>query len=227
MKELLSAISDVRRGTPISPALPSKWDDFCKGNRIWYMHANDAGRMAAWMRRVKPRIVVETGTCEALGTGILAEVMASYGGGVLWTFDMAAFVEHPAMPTDMTAEQWRKLGELRSINLHTLDEQFPTVKIRYVDGDTARTLPTTDFGGPIDFWFQDSGHYHEGILTEFLALEAHMAPGGLVVFDDINAHTSPWDKWMTEHRPTWVQHHFSERAPDGGHGQLWCQKPFV
>lgn len=181
----------------------------------WNLDMGDAGRMIAWLEFSRPRIVVETGTFEGLGTNMLAMTMSRYGGGKLTTHDFFADTDNQSV----TTADWRRLQAIRFANLASIVRRHPDVEVRYVDGDTRETLATTQYGGPIDFFFQDTMHFLTGILSEFETVESRIAVGGVVVFDDIND-THPLREWMAKERAEgWRHHHFG-----GGHGQLWSQR---
>lgn len=207
LRDLVDHLAPVVR---IEHAIRSRW---CQDS--WRYDANDAGRIVKWIDLARPRMVVETGTFEAQGTFLIASAMQACGGGTLFTFDM------PNDPDNLsiTEAQWAELARIRAENLRVVQGGNPAVATTYVDGNTRVTLPATAFPAPVDFWFQDTMHFLGGILAEFNAMEERMAPGGVIVFDDIGTE-HPLRAWMAENRNEgWFHHHFA-----GGHGQLWSQK---
>lgn len=208
LKDLVAELTPVTR---LEPTIQSRWI-----YPWWRIDGNDAGRMLKWLEMNRSRNVVETGTFEAQGTAMIAKTMASYGGGTLTTFDQAA----DAGDLGITSEQWADLTRIRYENLELIRKTYPTVVLRYVEGDTRDTLLKADLDGPVDFWFQDTMHFLTGIVSEIEAMGDRMAPGGLIVFDDIGD-THPLHDWVREHRlDGWFHHHFAD-----GCGQLWSQKP--
>lgn len=199
----------------LTPVVRVEWPISMRWHCNWHVDPNDVGRMLRWMALAQPRCVLETGTFEGLGTALLAQGMTAYGGGELHTCDWAGDAENRSV----TPAQWAELAELRRQNIETVRGWRPAVRLHYHDGDTRQTIPTIPFSAPIDFWFQDTMHFLSGILEELTLVEPLLAPGAVIVFDDINS-THPLRTWMAENRNDgWFHHHF-----EGGHSQLWSQK---
>lgn len=209
MKLLKDSLAELLPTNRIVPPLSARW------TQPWNLDFNDAGRMVRWMRANKIVNMVETGTFEGLGTALFAQTMEEYGGGRITTFDWAGDFENLSVPHG----EWNDLSGIRIENLRKIGDQFPRAVVQYVSGDTRETLKSVDFAEPVDFWFQDTMHFTAGILAEMESMKDRLAPGAVVVFDDVNE-THPWNKVFAEQYPTWFAHQFG-----GGHGQLWAQKP--
>lgn len=75
-----------------------------------------------------------------------------------------------------------------------LFEEFaPGTELHTIRGDSQnpetqeRVLDLLD-GNPIDFLYVDGDHTYEGVRSDYEAYAPHVAPGGLVAFDDLLSH---------------------------------------
>lgn len=164
-------------GAPIEGLPQARW------TKDWSTHPMSARRLYHLVRMRKPRVIVETGTFEGLGTYTLAKAAQENGGGVrLFTIDYDGDPE-----SDCPAEDWARLKTYRAENLEKARRDFPDVEILFTEGDSRKVLPDILRRGaaPWDVFFQDSMHFTAGILAEWEIMKPHAAPGAVVVFDDV------------------------------------------
>jgi predicted O-methyltransferase YrrM len=126
----------------------------------------------AWaiVRHLRPQRVVETGVARGVTTSVLLQAMERNGYGALWSIDLP----------DLRLA-WR--GQVSAAVL-------PESRARwtYVRGSSRRFLPAVlaDLGR-IQLFLHDGLHTHGNMLFEFGAAWRHLAPGGLILADDIDS----------------------------------------
>ena len=126
-------------------------------------------------REARPRRVLELGTNLGLGAAHLAAALAlaETGGGPpgrLVTLEGA-----PALAA-RAADHLRELG-------HAVG---PGGRVRVEVGPFAETLgPVAEAEGPFDLVFVDGHHEEEAALAYVEAIRPHLAPGALLVLDDV------------------------------------------
>lgn len=157
---------------------PSRW------KHEWSTHEKSAKRLYNAIRLHKPKIIVETGTFEGLGTYTMAKAAAENDNGArIFTVDYDGDPEESSIPI----EDWLELRRFREENLQLARNTFPNVEITFLNGDSRQMLPTI-LPAQIttwDFFFQDSMHFTSGILDEWRIMRPYAHPGSTVVFDDV------------------------------------------
>jgi len=190
------AWSEVARGDGSDAAWPeARWV------RPWASPPAALDELHRAVARLKPAVLVETGTLEAHGTCALA--LAAPEGARLLTFD------YDGDPTtdDVSEADWAQLRAIREAALQTIRAVRPDLDLRFIDGDTRGTLAAE--GEALDgwaFWFQDSMHDEAGVAAEWALAGPRAGPGAVVVFDNMD-HRRPWGRRFTQ-----------EIAPEAG----WC-----
>ncbi|MCX7868797.1 MAG: class I SAM-dependent methyltransferase, partial [Terrimicrobiaceae bacterium] len=142
-----------------------------------------ARRLYRLTRLLQPRIIVETGTFEGLGTYTLAKAASENGlPARIFTVDYDGDPEFDCPPSE-----WEALKTWRAQNLEKARADFPTITIHFVEGDSRRKLPEIleSLAEPWDLFFQDSMHFTAGILAEWEIMKPRAAPGAVAVFDDV------------------------------------------
>jgi hypothetical protein len=136
---------------------------------------HDAGAgmaRTAWtvVRHLRPERVVETGVARGVTTAVLLQAMERNGYGALWSIDLPDLRlawrggVSAAVPPDLCA-RWT-----------------------YVRGSSRRLLPAVLAElAPIQLFLHDGLHTHGNMLFEFGAAWRHLAPGGLILSDDIDS----------------------------------------
>jgi predicted O-methyltransferase YrrM len=118
-------------------------------------------------RELAPRSCVELGTALGLSTAYQAAALALNGTGTLTTFE--------------GAKAWAAVAEEGLSDLGLSDRA--TIEV----GDIGETLPRALTRiGPIDYAYLDADHTEEATVKHFDTILPHMAPGGVVVLDDIS-----------------------------------------
>lgn len=156
---------------------PSRW------KYAWSTHELSAKRLYNAIRWRQPKIIVETGTFEALGTFTMAMAAQENDNAArIFTID---YDGDPDVSIPM--EDWLLLRQFREENLALARAKFPAVEIRFLNGDSRQMLPSI-FPTHLDHWdffFQDSMHFFGGILAEWQIMKPFAKPGSVVVFDDV------------------------------------------
>jgi len=149
----------------------------------WSTHPLSARRLYNLVRFLKPRVIIETGTFEGLGTYTLAKAAHANGTGAkIFTIDYDGDPE-----SSIPGGQWAALKTYRAENLARARAAFPGVGISFVEGDSRQVLPEVlrEGGAPWDLFFQDSMHFTAGIAAEWNLMKPHAAPGAVAIFDDV------------------------------------------
>jgi predicted O-methyltransferase YrrM len=151
------------------------------------------GRRLGWYvlaRLSRPRLAIETGVHDGLGTAILGRALArnTAGGhpGRLLSFDVNADCG------------W--LVEPRLAGDH-----------RIVIGDARKTLPEAIKDEPVDFFIHDSLHTYEHETFEFERIAERAAPGAVLLSDNAHAGTAMADFCL---RHGLKYFYFAERSRD-------------
>jgi Methyltransferase domain len=156
---------------------PSRW------KYSWSTHELSAKRLYNAIRWRQPRIIVETGTFEGLGTFTMAmAAQENNNAAKILTID---FDGDPDVTVPM--EDWRQLRQFREENLDLARARFPGVEISFLNGDSRDVLPAV-FPAQLDHWdffFQDSMHFMSGILAEWEIMKPFARSDSVVVFDDV------------------------------------------
>ena len=129
------------------------------------------------IRQQKPERCLEMGTCCGITAAYIGTALELNGHGRLVTLEGAPHVAVLARATLELAGQ--------------------SDRVRVVEGPFARTLETTLAElAPVEFLFID-GH-HDGTATRdyFDLVRRYLAPGAMVVFDDIRWSTSMSEAWQ-------------------------------
>jgi hypothetical protein len=146
---------------------------------------HDAGTglaRTAWtvVRHLRPERVVETGVARGITTSVLLQALERNGHGMLWSIDLP----------DLRLA-WR--GDVSSAVPPELRGRWT-----YVRGSSRRFLPSVLAElGQIQLFLHDGLHTHGNMLFEFETAWRHLAPGGLLMSDDIDgngafAHFADW-----------------------------------
>lgn len=119
------------------------------------------------VRELKPRSAIELGTAFGISTAYQAAALELNGGGTLTTFDNlpepVAVAEHSLLELGLRERAEIKLGEI--------DDEL--------EGVLERTAP-------IDYAFLDADHTEEATVRHYEIIARYLAPGAVVVLDDIN-----------------------------------------
>jgi predicted O-methyltransferase YrrM len=144
-------------------------------------------RLYAVLRRLRPRVAVETGVCNGVSTAFLLLALATNGAGELWSVDLpeiagedyepGTFWEGKGGAVVPAGEEpgWMVPADLRG-------------PWRVVIGRSQQVLPgLLDQLGTIDFFLHDSEHSEPCMRFEFEAAWAALRTGGVLASDDVTA----------------------------------------
>ncbi|HMJ77212.1 MAG TPA: class I SAM-dependent methyltransferase [Iamia sp.] len=134
--------------------------------------------MAALIAATGARSVVEMGTAVGISSAYLAAALETGGGGRVITLDLSP--ERHAVARDLH----ERLGLEARVEART--------------GHFAATLDEAlADAAPIDVLFVDGHHQHEPTVQYYEQARPHLAPGAVVIFDDI--------RWSDGMRQAWAE----------------------
>jgi predicted O-methyltransferase YrrM len=148
-----------------------------------------------WMIRIlKPRTIVQTGVCNGLSTAFMMLALAKNGEeGTLHAIDLP----HIFNPNDPA---WTVKGTIYGVLIpegKTSGWMVPDIyKNRFFvqSGDAKELLPKLVESQPsIDMFYHDSDHTYNHMMFEFNEAKKKLAPGGIIIGDDISWNASVWD----------------------------------
>lgn len=167
--------SGALTGPPFDPAAEASGGrSAVDGNRTTVAFASELMSLPpAWclllmrlVRELSPRFCVELGTAFGISTAYQAAALELNGTGTLTTFEGSA--------------AW---GELAERNLSALGLGAVEIRVGPID----ETLPSAlEPGGAVDFAFIDAEHQADAALEQFRIISPRLAPGALLVLDDVN-----------------------------------------
>lgn len=134
------------------------------------------------VRRLRPRLIFETGVAQGISTSFLLAALDANGQGRLvsvdrpnrdpagWVDPHTGVRDRSYVPRDQESG-WLVPGSLRG-------------RWEFHEGRAEEWLPTR--GDRVDLFFHDSRHTAEHMRFEFVWALGHLAPGGVLVSDDIH-----------------------------------------
>jgi len=144
-------------------------------------------RLYAVLRKLRPRVAVETGVCNGVSTAFLLLALAENGAGELHSLDLPEVAGQDYGPDTFwdgkggavipPAKEpgWMVPGRLRD-------------RWRLVLGRSQQELPPLlEQLGTIDFFMHDSEHSEECMRFEFEAAWGALRDGGVLAADDVDA----------------------------------------
>lgn len=121
------------------------------------------------VRAMRPSVVVETGVARGLTSRIILEALERNGSGHLWSVDLPPL-----------AEPWRNAGCAAIPS--SLQKHWS-----YIRGSSRRVLDRMLRDcGELDVFVHDSLHTYHHMRFELLAARRHLAPGGVIIADDVD-----------------------------------------
>ncbi len=150
------------RGMKVGPFSFHEWND------------GDAGFVRAiWrvIRHSRPRAVIETGVAHGVTSRFILEALERNGSGSLWSIDLPPF----------NPETRKEVGV-------AVDEDRLRSRWNYIAGTSRRRLPRlVDKLQTVDIFIHDSMHTERNVTFELETAWARLAPGGIMLIDDIDA----------------------------------------
>jgi len=129
----------------------------------------------ALCRATKPKIVVETGVCYGVTSAFVLKALETNGLGSLHSIDLPPMgITVGALVPEVLRPRWE---------LHI--------------GLSRRLLPKLlRHLRRVDFFIHDSGHTYRNMRREFLDVSGFLAPGAVVLADDVEGNTA-FQEWTT------------------------------
>jgi len=146
------------------------------------------------VRRLKPKVIVQTGVSNGLSTAFMMLALAKNGSdGKLHAIDLPATF-------DQADPGWTQMGMVYGVAIPEGQSSGWLVPDRYRDrcevlvGDAKELLaPLVDRIDGIDLFFHDSDHTYAHMMFEYLSLMRKLKPGGVILADDVSWNASLWD----------------------------------
>jgi predicted O-methyltransferase YrrM len=159
-----------------------------------WVNLDDALFLYWLVRQLRPRTIVQTGVCNGLSSAFMMLGLAKNGAdGTLSVIDLPPIFD----PGDAT---WRIPGKVYGVVIpegKTTGWIVPDIyrdRFEVQNGDAKALLPKlVDRVKSIDFFYHDSDHTYDHMMFEFRQAKRKLAPGGLIVGDDISWNASVWD----------------------------------
>jgi hypothetical protein len=159
----------------IESVLQARGWGFGRDTYAWYADGDSSLCRAAWcvVLHTRPEVVIETGVAHGVTSRIILEALAQNDFGHLWSIDLPFPFDHRLheetgiVVTDSCRPRWS-----------------------YLEGASKQRLPQlTAAVGHAELFIHDSLHTAENTLFEMEQADSVMAPGGVMLVDDINSHT--------------------------------------
>jgi predicted O-methyltransferase YrrM len=159
-----------------------------------WVNLDDALFLYWLVRKLKPKTIVQTGVCNGLSSAFMVLGLVKNGPeGKLRAIDMPPIF-------DSEDAGWKIKGKIYGVVIPEGKSSGWIVPDAYRDrfevrsGDAKQLLPRmVDDVDAIDLFYHDSDHTYDHMMFEFREAKRKLAPGGLIVGDDISWNASVWD----------------------------------
>jgi predicted O-methyltransferase YrrM len=159
-----------------------------------WMNVDDALFLYWLVRRLRPRIVVETGICNGFSAALLLLALAKNGNeGTLHAVGRAEIF-------DARDRRWTERGKVFGevvVGGEKLGWMIPDIyrhRVQLYAGDAETLLPELiDKLDSVDFFFHDSDHTYGHMMFEFHQAKRKLSSRGIVVADNIAWNSSLWE----------------------------------
>jgi predicted O-methyltransferase YrrM len=159
-----------------------------------WVNLDDALFLYWLVRKLNPKIIVQTGVCNGLSTAFMMLGLAKNGPqGSLHAIDLPP-VFNPNEPG------WTVKGKVYGVVIPEGESSGWIVPDAYRNrfevwnGDAKALLPKMiDQVEAVDLFYHDSDHTYDHMMFEFREAKRKLTPGGLVVGDDVSWNASVWD----------------------------------
>ncbi len=158
----------------IGAMLDARGWGFGRDTYAWYADGDRSLCRAVWCvaLHTRPRVVVETGVAHGVTSRIVLEVLAQNDLGHLWSIDLPFPFDH------------RLHGETGIVITDACRTRWS-----YLEGSSKQRLPPLiDEVEHVEMFIHDSLHTAENTLFEMEQAASAMAPGGVMLVDDIDSH---------------------------------------
>lgn len=122
--------------------------------------------------------ILEIGTAKGFSSICMAKALSDLNiNGKIITFDI---INH------LNKMYWNTMGDEQKRSRQILLQDYDKLISDYIVflNGTSRFLLKTFFMGRIDIAFLDGSHEYKDVLNEFLEVNKHLSPKGVIVFDD-------------------------------------------
>jgi predicted O-methyltransferase YrrM len=160
--------------------------DFAAGS----VHPAEGALLFGLVRGLRPNVVVETGTANGVSTAYLLAALRRNGAGRLisidlpFTSDAGGALQSIVEGTAIDKDDASPVPPGKDPGWVVPDEYRDRWELRL--GDARELLPLAlEAEGQIDIFFHDSLHTREHMLFEFETAWPFLAPGGVLVSDDV------------------------------------------
>jgi hypothetical protein len=147
---------------------------FGRDTYAWYADADRSLCRATWCAALhtRPEVVIETGVAHGVTTRVILEALERNQLGHLWSIDLP-------FPLDN-----RLHGETATVVNDACRGRWS-----YIEGSSRKRLPSlTARVGSVGLFVHDSLHTAKNTLFEMEQVASAMAPGGVMLVDDIGSH---------------------------------------
>jgi predicted O-methyltransferase YrrM len=159
-----------------------------------WVNLDDALFLYWLVRKLNPKIIVQTGVCNGLSSAFMMLGLAKNGPqGSLHAIDLPP-VFNPNEPG------WTVKGKVYGVVIPEGETSGWIVPDAYRNrfevwnGDAKALLPKMiDQVEAVDLFYHDSDHTYDHMTFEFREAKRKLRPGGLVVGDDVSWNASVWD----------------------------------
>jgi predicted O-methyltransferase YrrM len=156
------------------------------------------------VRSLKPKTVVQTGVCNGLSTAFMMLGLVKNGSeGRLHVIDLPAIFD-PKDPAWTVKDKVYGvvIPEGKSSGWMVPDAYHDRIEV--LCGDAKKLLPKlVDELVSIDLFYHDSDHTYDHMTFEFQEAKRKLAPGGVILGDDISWNASLWDFADAYHVPAY------------------------
>ena len=158
----------------IGSVLEARGWGFGRDTYAWYADGDSSLCRAAWcvVLHSRPEVVIETGVAHGVTGRVVLEALRTNDFGHLWSIDLPFPFDHRlhnetgVVVTDACRTRWS-----------------------YLEGASKQRLPElTAEVGHVELFIHDSLHTAENTLFEMEQAASVMAPGGVMLVDDIDSH---------------------------------------
>lgn len=162
--------------------------------RPGWVNLDDALFLYWVVRRLKPKVIVQTGVCNGLSSAFMMLALAKNGlDGTLHVVDMPPVY-------DSKDADWKVKGKVYGVVIPEGKNSGWLVPDAYKDrfevlsGDAKLLLPgLLKKLGKVDMFYHDSDHTYDHMMFEFKEAKTYLTKSGVIVSDDISWNASLWD----------------------------------
>lgn len=172
--------------------------------RPGWVNLDDALFLYWVVRKLNPKVVVQTGVCNGLSSAFMMLALAKNGSdGTLHVVDMPPVY-------DSTDANWKVEGKVYGVTIPEGKTSGWLVPDAYSDrfevlnGDAKDLLPgLLKKLGTCDMFYHDSDHTYDHMMFEFEESKKYLKSSGVIVSDDISWNASLWDFADQYHVPAY------------------------